>query len=136
MSKPHGRPYTETRLVRFLQKRILELRPKKTQTRIASEAGFKQQTMLAMIKSGTSKLPLDRVPGLAQALECDPAHLFKLAIEQLGEDTTDTAIRSIFGVVVTENEAEWIRAIREASNHSDPRLTSKGRASLKGIFGK
>ena len=33
--------------------------------------------MMAMIKSGAAKLPLDRVPALARALECDPAVLFQ-----------------------------------------------------------
>lgn len=92
--------------------------------------------MLTNIKAGNSKLPLDRVPALAKALECDPALLFMMAVEQLGGDTTELAIRKIFGTLVTENETAWLEEIRKASNYSDPSLTSRARAALRGIFGK
>ncbi|MHA6642303.1 XRE family transcriptional regulator [Mesorhizobium sp. A623] len=134
-SKP-GKPYADSRLTKFLEKRILELRPRKTQSIIATEAGFGQVNMLAMIKYGSSKLPLDRVPALAKALECDPALLFMMAVEQLGGDTTDLTIRKIFGTLVTENEVAWVEEIRKASDQSDPHLTSKGRAAIRGVFRK
>lgn len=136
MKKRTGRPYANTRLAAFLEKRILELRPRKSQIEIANEAGFIQPNMLSMFKNGASKLPLDRVPGLAKALECDPAMLFRLALEQLGADTTSKAIDEIFGTVVTRNEVGWLEEIRDASDHSDPRLTMKGRAAIRGVFGK
>lgn len=131
-----SRPLTATRLPAYLQKRILELKPRKTQVEIASEAGFKQRTMLANIKSGVNKLPLDRVPGLAKALECDPAFLFLMALEQLEGETTDLTIKSIFETVVTQNEATWIAEIRKLSGNSDPRLTTKAERALKEIFGR
>ncbi|WP_292452108.1 hypothetical protein [Mesorhizobium sp.] len=92
--------------------------------------------MLAMIKAGTAKLPLDRIAGLARALECDPVMLFMLAIEQLGGDTTELAVRQIFGTLVTENGVAWLEEIRRASDHTNPSLTSKARSAIRGIFGK
>ncbi len=76
MPSNSGKPYKNTRLVKYLEKRVLELRPRKTQIAISAEAGFRQPNMLAMIKGGATKLPLDRVPELAKALECDPAMYF------------------------------------------------------------
>ncbi|MGO4916866.1 hypothetical protein ACEN2R_15490, partial [Pseudogemmobacter sp. W21_MBD1_M6] len=38
MSK--SRPHADTRLAKFLEKRILELRPRKSQIEIATDAGF------------------------------------------------------------------------------------------------
>ncbi|TIV61846.1 MAG: XRE family transcriptional regulator [Mesorhizobium sp.] len=136
MSNRQGKPYAGTRLATYLEKRILELRPKKTQIAIASEAGFVNPNMLAMIKAGTAKLPLDRIAGLARALECDPVMLFMLAIEQLGGDTTELAVRQIFGTLVTENGVAWLEEIRRASDHTNPSLTSKARSAIRGIFGK
>jgi len=136
MNNRKGKPYAGTRLANYLEKRILELRSKKTQIAIASEAGFVNPNMLAMIKAGTAKLPLDRVSALAKALECDPVMLFQLAIEQLGGDTTELAIRQIFGTLVTENEVAWLQEIRRASDHTNPSLTSKARSAIRGIFGK
>ena len=128
--------FAETRLAMFLQKRILQLRPRKTQAVIAMEAGLASVNMLAMIKLGASKLPLDRVPALAKSLEVDATLLFMMAVEQLGGDTTDLAIREIFGTLVTENEVAWLEEIRKASGHSDPALTSTARAAIRGIYGR
>ncbi len=136
MKKKTGRPYADTRLARFLAKRILELKPRKSQLEIATEAGFIHPNKLSMFKNGSSKLPLDRVMGLARALECDPALLFLMALEQLNGDTTDLAVRQIFGTLVTRNEVAWLEEIRNASDHTDPGLTMRARAAIRGVFGK
>jgi transcriptional regulator with XRE-family HTH domain len=130
------RPFSDTRLPGFLEKRILELRPRKTQLEIAAEAGFLNPNMLSIIKSGASKLPLDRVFSLAKALECDPVMLFILALEQLDRNTTEQAIRQIFGALVTENEVAWLEEIRRSSDHSNPSLTARARSAIRGIFGR
>lgn len=130
------RQFENTELAKYLEKRILQLRPRKSQLEIAREAGFNQPNLLSMFKNGSSKLPLDRVPGMAKALECDPAFLFKLALEQLGGDTTASVIDQIFGTIVTSNEVIWLEEIRDASNNSNPKLTTKARATIRGIFGK
>lgn len=131
-----GRPHADTRLVKLVEKKILELRGKKSQLEISAEAGFPQPSMLAMIKSGATKLPIDRVPGLAKALDVDPALLLHLTLEQLAGDTTARALMDIFGTVVTRNESVWLNEIREASGHVDPALTSRARSAIRGIFGK
>ena len=130
------KPYADTRLAKYIEKRVLELRPKKSQAAIAEAAGFVNPNMIAMLKSGASKLALDRVPSLAEALECDPRLLFKLALEQLGGATTARAIEQIFGTIVTRNEVAWIEEIREASGHGDPSLTTRSRSVIRGVFGK
>jgi len=131
-----SRPYAGTRLAKFIEMRALELRPRKSQIEIATEAGYFNPNMLAMIKSGSAKLPLDRVHSVAKALECDPKLLFKLALEQLGGATTAAAVETIFGTVVTRNEVNWLAEIRDASGHSDPSLTARTRAALRAVFGK
>ena len=131
-----SRPYAGTRLAKFIETRVLELRPRKSQIEIATEAGFINPNMLAMIKNGSTKLPLDRVPSVAKALECDPKLLFKLALEQPGGVTAAAAIEMIFGTIVTRNEVAWLEEIREASGHSDPNLTTRSRSALRAVFGK
>ncbi|NGO55482.1 XRE family transcriptional regulator [Allomesorhizobium camelthorni] len=130
------RPYGDTRLVKYLERRISDLRSTKTQTAIATEAGFRTPNMLAMIKNGSAKLPLDRVPGLAKALDCDAAMLFRMAVEQLAEDTTSLAIDQIFGAIITDNESAWLATIREASNNTDPSITAKAQKAIRAIFGR
>jgi hypothetical protein len=81
-------------------------------------------------------VPLDRVPALAKALDCDPAWLLRLALEQGEGSTAAAAIYEIMGPMVTAHERAWLAEIRDASGDSDPRLTSRARAALRGIFGK
>lgn len=129
------KPFANTRLPKFIEKRILELRPRKTQSEIAIKAGFTRVNVLSMIKTGSIRLPLDRVSGLADALEVDSGRLFQLALEQMGGGTTEGAFRRIFRMVISANEAEWLAEIREASGHTDPHLTSRARLTIRGIFG-
>jgi len=130
------KPYADTRLAKYIQKRVMELKPKRSQIEIAVEAGFISTNMVAMLKSGSSKLALDRVPSLARALECDPAYLLRLTLEQVEGDTAAHALVEIMGTPVTGNELGWLQEIREASDHSDPRMTARNRAALRAMFGK
>jgi transcriptional regulator with XRE-family HTH domain len=130
------KPYEDTRLAKYLEQRVLELKPKKTQADIAAEAGFVSANMIAMLKRGSNKVPLDRVPALAMALDCDPAWLLRLALEQTEGDTAARAIVEILGAPVPKNEMGWIMAIREASGDSDPRLATRGRAAIRSVCGK
>lgn len=130
------KPHADTRLAKYIEKRVLELRPDKSQAQIAEEAGFINPNMIAMLKNGSTKLPLDRVSSLAAALECDPKMLFNLALDQMGGATTARAIEQIFGTIVTRNEVAWIEEIRDASGHTDPSLTGRSRSVIRGIFGK
>lgn len=135
-TKSAGRPHAETQLVKFLERKVLELRGVKSQVEISADAGFVQPNLLTMIKRGAMKLPIDRVPGLARALGVDPARLFQLTIEQMAGDTTARAIMEIFGTVVTRNEVSWLEEIRDASGHVDPALTSRARSAIRRVFGK
>ena len=129
------KPYEDTRLARYLTNRVLELRPK-TQADIAAEAGFVNANMLTMLKQGASKLAIDRVPALAKALECDAAWLLRLALEQAEGSTAAAAIYQILGQPISANETAWISALRDASGDTDPRLTSRAKAAIRGVFGK
>ncbi len=130
------KPYQDSRLAKFLETRLLELKHKKTQAEIAEEAGFVNPNMVTMIKKGATKLPIDRVPALAKALESDPALLLRLALEQKEGSTAANAIYEIIGQPVTRNEMAWINEVRNLSGNTDPRLTSRASAAIRGVFGK
>jgi hypothetical protein len=130
------KPHAHTRLAKYVAQRITELAGRKTQAEMAAEAGFVNSNMLSMIKSGASKLPLDRVPQLARALESDPAFLLRLAMDQALGTTAAKAVDEIWGSPLTRNEREWIAEIRDASGDTDPRLTARSRSKLREIFGR
>ncbi|RMC33928.1 XRE family transcriptional regulator [Paracoccus alkanivorans] len=129
-------PYEDSAAAAFLSRRILELKPKKTQRQIGQEAGFQNATMLNNLKRGHNKIPIDRVPALAKALEADLKRLMLFALEQSVGQMATNAIAETFGHGVTANESAWIDEIRDASSHSDPRLTTRSRIALRVIFGK
>lgn len=131
---PH--PYATSPATEFVADRISHLAHRKTQGEIAAEAGFVNANMLSMLKVGRNKIPLDRVPALAKALEVDPAYLMRLALDQAVGATAAKAITEIFGTPATENERGWLAEIRDASDNADPRLTGRSRTALRGIFGK
>lgn len=114
----------------------MELRGRKTQAEIAAQAGYVNQNMLTMLKQGSSKVELDRVPALAHALEADPAFMMRLALEQAIGRTAAEAVVEVFGEPVTANEVGWLQAIREASRNTDPRLTSRSQVAIKTFFGR
>lgn len=130
------KPHAHSNLSNFIERRILELKPKKSQLQIANEAGFPNPNMVTMIKQGASKLALDRVPSMARALDSDPAYLMRLALEQAEGDTAAQALVEIFGSPVTVNEMGWLQEIRAASDNSDARMTSRARTTIRTIFGK
>jgi len=130
------KPHEDTRLAKYVERRVLELKPTKSQSQVASEAGFPNPNMVTMIKNGTSKLALDRVPSMARALQCDPAYLMRLALEQAIGSTAAEAVIDIFGDPVTVNERSWLQEIRQASGNTDPRLTSRSQSAIRTIFGR
>lgn len=130
------KPHEDSKVARFIRQRVLELKPKKSQGEIAAEAGFTNPNMVTLIKTGASKLPLDRVPAMARALDCDPKRLFFLALHQDGQQSTMVAVEETFGTIVTKNKAAWISALREASDLGDPPLTARARCTLFSIFSK
>ncbi|MDE4135102.1 helix-turn-helix transcriptional regulator [Phaeobacter sp. QD34_3] len=130
------KPHEDTQLAKYVERRVLELKGRKSQAEIATEAGYVNQNMITMIKQGSSKVALDRVPALARALEADPAFVMRLALEQAIGQTAAEAVVEVFGEPVTANEVGWLQAIREASNNTDPRLTSRSQAAIKTIFGR
>lgn len=129
-------PYQNTATARLIADCIRDLAHKKTQAEIANEAGFPNANMMTFLKNGRNKVPLDRVPSLAKALEVDPAYLMRLALDQAVGATAAKAITDIFGTPATENERGWLQELRDASDNSDPRITARSRATLRGIFGK
>ena len=129
-------PFENSRAAVFLTERLRDLKHRKTQKEVAREVGFLNANMLSLLKSGANKVPLDRVPALAKALEADPAYLMRLSLEQSVGVTAANAIVEVFGTPVSENERGWLEEIRDATDHSDPRLTTRSRVALRGIFGR
>lgn len=123
-------PYAETRLAKYITQRILELHHK-TQANIAQEAGFRNANYITMLKQGSSKLALDRVPSLAKALDTEPGYLMRLALEQSFGVEVTRSILNVAGLALTKNEYAWLSLIARSSTNTDPLPDSTALAALK-----
>jgi transcriptional regulator with XRE-family HTH domain len=113
-------PFADSAIARYLDKQIEALRGVKTQREIANEIGYEKPNMISMFKRGEARVPLDKIPLLAKALHVDPAHLFRLGLEQYWPNMGDT-IAGIFGRLATENEeAILLSKWRAATDNMDP----------------
>lgn len=54
----------------------------KTHAQIAAHAGLASVNTVSMLKTGTLKLPLERIPALSEALGCDPGELLMIAMTE------------------------------------------------------
>jgi hypothetical protein len=59
-----------------------------------------------------------------------------MAMLQSGHETTRPVVEEVSGTIVSRNEADWLKAIREASGETDSMLTGRARSAIRGIFGK
>lgn len=96
----------------------------KKQLEIAEICGFGKANIITMIKQGKTKLPLDKVGKMAKAIEVDPIHLFKMVMQEYMPETWTEVQRMIGQEVITENELEFIKVIRE-SNVINPKLRTE-----------
>lgn len=105
-----------------------------TQREIAEALGYDRPNIITMFKQGATKVPLEKVPGLAKALGLDPAHLLSLAMKEYVPEVYRT-IQDTFGRTVTQNEYAIIEAIREITKERNPPMTKELKVKLKEVLG-
>jgi transcriptional regulator with XRE-family HTH domain len=130
----NDRPFANTKAAKFLDKRLSELAAQgKTQREIARQAGFhKAPNIISMFKIGDARIPLERVPALARAIEVDEMTLFRLVWDQnyAGTDLDDM-VKRVTATPVTRNEAKWIELIRDITDNADPAPTEAMETAIR-----
>lgn len=101
----------------------------KTQRELAREIGFDRPNIVSMIKTGETKLPLDRVPAVAQALEVDPAYLMRLALCEYEPELFAIIIHHV-GKPLTRNEQAIVECYRRIAPHDDVEIVGDGVARI------
>lgn len=87
--------------------------------------------MISLLKNGSARLPIDRVPALAAALDVNPRHLLQLAIEQWVGATAMRTLEEILGTVVSDNEIARLKGLRDASGHTNSTLATRARSTAQ-----
>lgn len=102
----------------------------KTQREIASECGFETSNIITMFKNGSTKVPLNRIGALAHALNADPAHMLRLAMQEYMPETWESIEDTLKSTLLTANELQLIRDYREATGDTDPKAVVLSRDSV------
>ena len=139
-TKKPGMPFADSAIAKYIDKKIDELKGVKTQREIAAEIGYDKPNLISMFKRGEARVPLDKIPLLAKALGVDPAHMFRLALEQYWPHLSEI-IAELFGRLASENEEEiLLKHWRAATRNTDPETTVKIELAvskmIKSLWGK
>lgn len=102
-----------SRIARFVGDRVYDLREVRNQREIADIAGYSNSNMISMIKTGHTKVALDRVPALARALDCNVGELMRMALEQFFDKAVISDITSAL-TDLSQDETEVLNQWREA----------------------
>lgn len=124
---------TTSKIAAYVAKQIDALAGIKSQRDIAREMGYEKGNIISMFKTGEVKVPLDKIPALAKAINVDPAFLFRLAMEQYWPDMNE-AIGAVFGSITTANQRKILARIQELSGEEDPELDADLDSRLRKVF--
>ena len=84
----------------------------KSRADLSREIGIKNANFLSMIVTGKTKLPLNRVPALANALGIEPRALFLHCLEEYDPELLQTIKDCLPGAFLTEEELDVMRVVK------------------------
>ena len=113
---------------------IEKLAPQKTQRELAKEMGFMRANMLSMLKTGDAKVPIAKIPIVAEVLGIDPAKLLRTHLWETWPQFADVVFE-IFGGILTTAEREWLEFFEEVGMLSPP-VDSDRRKKLAELMAK
>lgn len=84
----------------------------KSQREIAQEAGFTHANILSMMKSGDSKVPINRIPKLAAALGIAPSPFINVALHEYHPEL-HAVLTEQYGIGLTYNQRLMLDVLDE-----------------------
>lgn len=120
-------------LATLIASRLEDIAVSKNQREIAEEVGFPNKNMISIIKSGGTKLSIDRVEVMAKALGLDLAVLMLPALRQYYSEDTIDALRKTFDSTETKTERDIVALARKHMDVNKP-LSYQTREALKEVF--
>jgi hypothetical protein len=110
----------------------------KSQKQVAVEIGYDKPNVITMIKQGLTKLPINKVGPLAQALNVDPVYLLRLVMSEYHPDSWEVLDHLIGTTLVSKDELDLLKFIRKSTGGVEldlkrPKAAEKLSAVLKEI---
>lgn len=104
-----------------------------TQREIADRVGFKNANILSMLKTGETRVPLERIPALATTLGLDERHFLLVAIEEYHPGVYEVLI-DVLGLPLSDAELGIVTMFRMASMRGEIEVAGPFRATLEGVL--
>ena len=82
-----------------------------SQTEIADKMGLNNSNIICMYKKGKAKIPLFRIPDIANILRLDPGKMLRMAMREYDAQTADV-VEKYLGKVITANETMLLDYIK------------------------
>jgi hypothetical protein len=101
---------------------------------ITAFCGFKSSEMIEGFIRGEWRVPIDKVPPLAQALGCDKRQLFILVLSSWFDKGIVSELEEALGSV-SPAESSWLVCLREFYAGQVPKITPNSRRRLRLIVG-
>ncbi|QDL35957.1 hypothetical protein [Rhodoferax sediminis] len=101
---------TQVSLAALIEARQAELGL--TDQQLCTALGFEREIVLMLIKQGTMKFPLNKVPALAAALSLNAVDLLRQALQESSPDLMQVIEQVFNSAQVTTSEMNLIRHLR------------------------
>lgn len=105
----------------YLSRRMDE-REDLTNVEVARRLGYAKPNVIAMMRSGSMKVPLSKVKTLAKLLELDAVGLLQRVLMEYDPALWETLEDLLEGKVITQNELNLVQALRSLTRGLDPAL--------------
>lgn len=102
---------------------------------IAEALGYDNPNVISMFKKGTTKVPMVKIPALADVLGIDRKWLFHLALRAYSPELLPV-IEEVYGPIVTANERRLLDVVRKESEFRDIRLDADMEADMRQLMQK
>ena len=90
----------------------------KTQRQVAVEVGYPKPNVVSMMKTGETKIPIDKVPDFAQALDVDTAFFLRMVLEEYYPEIY-AVISASLGTPLSANERAMLHCYRSVAPEDD-----------------
>ncbi|NDR56662.1 helix-turn-helix transcriptional regulator [Pseudoruegeria sp. M32A2M] len=89
-----------------------------TQREIAQRAGYAKPNVLSMMKTGETKVPIERFPALAEVCDADPIDFARIAMLEYHPEIWGT-LNLVFDPKLTDRDITVLRILRQADPNGE-----------------
>ena len=104
-----------------------------TQREIADRVGFKHANIISMLKTGETRVPLDRIPALSQTLGMDERLFLMIAIEEYHPGVHEVLV-DVLGLPLSDAELGILTMFRMASMRDEIEVEGPFKQALEGLL--